>query len=136
VIAVTERSDASDWPDPEILIRACVLDLASVGTEVPADPDGTYSWLPFVRVQCIGGRETDPATDTFRMSVDAFAASKADAAQLAGAIRQRLLNGPIVTDNGILDYATTSTRPMQVPYGDVTRVIRYTAAYSGQMRRR
>lgn len=131
----TERPDLPDWPDPEILARACLLDLATAGTEVPADPAGTYSWLPYLRVECIGGKELDPATDVFRLSVDSFAATKADAARLAGLVRQRLLNCPIVTDAGILDHVTTSTRPAQVPYGDVTRVIRYTAAYSGQMRR-
>lgn len=133
--AVTERADLADWPDPELLVESCLADLATVGTAVPPDPEGTYSWLPFLRVQCYGGNDIDPATDLVRVSVDAFAATKGAAAQLAGRVRQRLLNCPIVTDIGVLDRVTTSTRPNKVAYGDETRVIRYVAEYAGQMRR-
>lgn len=135
LIKTMESTDLPDWPDPEILIRAVLLDVASVGTEVPADPSGTYSWLPFLRVQCFGGGEIDPATDLFRFDLDAFAATKAAASQLAGRARQRLLNWPVVTDKGVLDRVTTSTRPYQMAYGDESYVIRYTAQYAGRMRR-
>lgn len=135
-MTTTERAtDLADWPDPEILVIAALADLAPAATEVPADPDGTYTWLPFLRVNCIGGGDVDIATDLFRFDVDAFAATKGAAAQLAGAARQRLLNFPISTTHGVLDRVTTSTRPNQVPYGDETRVIRYTAAYAGRTRR-
>jgi hypothetical protein len=137
VTATTERADLADWPDPELLVIAALSGVGALArTEVPADPYGTYSWLPLVRVQCFGGGDVDPATDLFRFTVDCFAATKTAARDIAGDVRQRLLNCPIVTDKGVLDRVTTSTRPNEVPYGDVTRVRRYTAAYSGQMRRR
>lgn len=136
-MTTTERAaDLADWADPELLVIAALdgLDVL-VTTEVPADPDGAYSWLPLVRVQCFGGGELDRATDLFRVDVDCFAASKAAALQLASAVRQRLLNCPIATDRGVLDRVTTSTRPNEVPYGDPTRVRRYTAQYAGRTRR-
>lgn len=129
-------ADLTDWADPELLIIAALTGLApQIATIVPADPDGTYDWLPLLRVQCFGGSDIDRATDLFRFDVDAFAATKGEAAQLAGAARQRLLNCPISTTRGVLDRVTTTTRPNEVPYGDVTRVRRFTASYAGRTRR-
>lgn len=132
-------SDLADWPDPEVLIKAVFADLPvdglTVDVAVPPDPDGTYFWLPFLRVQCFGGNELDMATDLFRFDVDAFGVTRRDASQLAGLARQRLLNCPIVTSAGQLDRVTTSSRPFEVPYGDVTRVRRYTAQYAARTRR-
>lgn len=128
-------TDLADWPDVEIVVRAVLLDLATVGTEVPADPEGTLSWLPFLRVTCYGGVD-DTHTDTSRFDVDAFAATKGAAAQLAGAVRQRLLNGPhAVAGEGILDNVQTDAKPHRVPYTTTPPPYEYTAAYSGQMRR-
>lgn len=131
--------DLADWPDPEVLVKAVLADLPVAGltvdVDVPPDPAGTYSWLPFLRVQCHGGSNLDRVTELFRFDVDAFGSSRRGASQLAGAARQRLLNCPIVTTVGLLDRVTTSARPFEVPYGDVTRVRRYTASYAGRARR-
>lgn len=126
------------FPDAELLARAILLGLSTpglkVGTVVPADPQGTYAWLPFIRVECFGGSD-DGITDTSRVSVDAFAATKGAAAQLAEDARQLLTSGPFVTAAGVADRYSTDLKPNRVPYGDETRVIRYTASYSGQARR-
>lgn len=128
-------TDLAEWPDIEIVVRSVLLDLATVGTEVPADPDGSLSWLPFLRVTCYGGSD-DTHTDTSRIDVDAFAATKGAAAALAGAARQRLLNGPhVMPDRGVLDSVKTDVKPHQVPYSATPPPYEYTAAYSGQMRR-
>lgn len=127
--------DLADWPDVEIVVRSVLLDLASVGTEVPADPSGTLSWLPFLRITCYGG-DDDTHTDTSLFDVDAFASTKGAAAQLAGQARQRLLNGPhSVAGKGVLDLVGTDTKPHQVPYSANPPPFEYTAAYRGQMRR-
>lgn len=129
---------ADRYPDAELLARSVLLGLDTtglrVGTEVPADPNGTYTWLPFLRVQCFGGAD-DGVTDTSRISVDAFAATKAAAAELAEDARQLITSGAFVTSVGAADLYVTTLKPNQVPYGDEKRVIRYTASYSGQARR-
>lgn len=129
---------ADRYPNAENLARAILsgLDTAGlrVGTEVPADPNGTYTWLPFLRVQCFGGSD-DGVTDTSRIAVDAFAATKLAAAELAEDARQLITSGAFVTDAGAADRYTTTLKPNQVPYGNEKHVIRYTASYSGQARR-
>lgn len=126
------------FPDVEALTIAVLLGLdvegLGVATRVPADPEGTYSWLPFLRVKSIGGSD-NRITDRSAVDVDAFAATEVDALSLAEAARQRLISGPWRTDEGVLDRATTTVKPNQVPYGDEQFVVRYTAAYSISTRR-
>jgi hypothetical protein len=127
------------FPDAEALTRAVLQTLTveglQVGNVLPPDLQGTYGWLPFLRVTCIGGADNH-ITDTSRVDVDAFASDKDGAGTLAEQARQVLTAGPCSTDEGVLDHSTTVVKPNQVPYGDETRVVRYTAAYSITARRR
>lgn len=129
-------SDLAAFPDVEVVMVAVLGDIARVGTRLPADPDGTLSWLPFLRVSCYGGSD-NLFSDLSRVDVDAFAATKAEAATLAERVRQRLLNGgkPHVNAGWVLDSARTDTKPHEVPYVDNPPPYRYTAAYSTTARR-
>jgi hypothetical protein len=131
--------ELAEWPDAELLAREVILTEPalglSVGTQVPADPGGSYDWLPFCRVQCIGGQD-DLLTDLSRLSVDVFAPTKATAAVMAELVRQRLLAASgALTDHGAVDRVSTLTKPSQVPYGDQARVVRYAASYAITTRR-
>lgn len=105
-----------------------------MGTEVPADPTGTLTWLPFVRVACIGGND-DRITDLSRVDVIAFADTKAAAAQLAEVVRQRLTSRPVHTAAGVLDRAVTDSKPQQIPYSNDPPPFAYTASYAVTARR-
>lgn len=128
-------TDLDDWPDTYVALSEALSDLAAIGPETPADPDGTYGWLPFIRVQRVGGSD-DRITDSPVVAIGAFDATRQLAAPLAGRIRQRLLNTPLmVPGKALIDSATTATGPMEVPYGDVKRVRLFTATYQVQLRR-
>lgn len=127
-------ADLEGWPDPEVALIAVLGDLAPVSVAVPADPQGTYSWLPFITANRIGGSD-DRVTDDAQMAVDVFAASKGAASKLAEQVRQRLLAAPHVTAEAVIDQVTTGTAPNETPYGDTTKVRRYSATYFCRMRR-
>lgn len=133
-------TDLAVFPDAELVTRAVLLaepglvEGLTVGTEVPADPAGSMSWLPFVRVTCIGGAD-DRITDTSRVTVTAFAVTKVAAAQLAELVRQRLTTRPVRTDAGVLDRAVTDSKPQQIPYSDNPPPFAYTASYAVTARR-
>lgn len=126
------------FPDVELVVIAALSTLEVTGlqvaTKVPVDPNGTYSWLPFLRVSSRGGAD-DKHTDTSKVDVDAFAATKSAASELAEQARALLIYGPITTAAGVMDGAVTDTSPNQVPYGNEEQVIRYTAAYTVATRR-
>lgn len=129
-------TDETGFPDVEKVLRVVLGDLADVATNVPPDPDGTLAWLPLLRVRCNGGGD-NRTTDVSRVDVDAFAASKAAASDLAEAARQRLLNRgrAHVGDVWVLDGIRTDSKPHEVPYVDNPPPYRYTAAYSVSARR-
>lgn len=133
-------SDLASFPDVELLTRSVLaadpplVDGLTIGTEVPADPEGTLSWLPFLRVGCHGGSD-DRITDTSHVDVDAFAATKGEAAQLAELVRQRLITRPVKTDVGVLDRASTNPKPQQVHYTDNPPPYMYSAGYTVTARR-
>jgi hypothetical protein len=126
------------FPDIEQLVISLLSELdvedLEVSTDTPPDPQGTYSWLPFIRIDCFGGGD-DRVTDTSRVTVDAFAATKEASQQLAEQARQLLIAFPHQTEHGVLDHTVTNTKPNQVPYGDETKIVRYTAAYTVTARR-
>lgn len=119
------------WPDVEAALVSLLADLAAVGTVAPAD---LATKVPFARVECFGGSD-NRITDTSRVDVDVFAATRAEAASLAETIRQRLLDTPhVVAGIGTLDWVDTLTRPNSAPWND-PQVRRVTAAYTITCRR-
>jgi hypothetical protein len=127
--------DQADWPDTYVAVSGAIDDLGTVGAQTPADPDGNYDWLPFIRVTYAGGPD-DGITTTPTVFVDVFADGRGAASTLAGKIRQRMLNGPHDIDgSALIDHAGTVAGPSEVPYGDTTKVRRYAATYQIQMRR-
>lgn len=128
-------ADLAPWPDAEIVGRKAILDLAPAGTDIPSDPQGTYSWLPFNQIKRSGGMD-DRITDTATLTVSSFAATKGDAAKLAEAVRQRLASTPLIINGvGIIDSTETMNAPVETSYGDTSKVIRYAATYRCKMRR-
>lgn len=91
------------------------------------------SRLPFIRITRVGGGD-DRITDNARVSVDAFAGTRADSYTLAEAIRQKMLLWPIVLSNCVIDRIITTTGPMEVSWGDVN-VRRRVATYTVSTRR-
>lgn len=91
------------------------------------------SRLPFIRITRTGGGD-DRITDNARVSIDAFAGTRADSYTLAEAVRQKMLVWPIVLSNCVIDRIITTTGPMEVPWGDVN-VRRRVATYTVSTRR-
>lgn len=130
-------SDLTEYPDIEAVTIAALADLCdNVATETPPDPDGTLMWLPFVKVQCLGGAD-DTVTDDSLLAVDVYASTKGAAAQLAGKVRQRLTGtpAPAVAGKGVIDIARTVSKPHYVPYVSNPPPYRYAATYRPAMRR-
>lgn len=124
-------TDLADFPDVEKCLVQLLADIAPTGTETPPN---LQSVLPFLRVTCIGGSDNF-VTDTSRFDVHAFAATKADASQLAGRVRQRLLGKPHVGQGWVLDRVTTLVKPHEQSYVDDPPPWRYVASYSASARR-
>lgn len=96
-----------------------------VGVATPPDTAGTYSWLPFIRVQRVGGPRSQ-GIDRPRLIFDYFGPDYATAAAL-GAQVSALFDGPIFqlrTPEGFVTNAQTDSAPSWVPYDDV-RVVRF-----------
>jgi len=125
-------TDLAVFIDIETAVMDLLADLATggIGTVTPSNLNTS---MPFVRVTRIGGGDTR-ITDTARVDVDAFGATRTVAYNLAEACRQRLISGPHVTAPGVLDSVTTDAGPHEVPWGDPT-IRRFTASYSVSSRR-
>jgi hypothetical protein len=96
-----------------------------VGVATPADPSGTYSWLPFIRVQRVGG-SGNLGVDQPRIVLDFFAADYASAYQLAASARLAMEQPlrALSTPEGAVIQSQTDSAPSWVPYDDV-RVERF-----------
>lgn len=130
-------ADLADWPDVLIVVRAALLDLCpNIAPETPADPAGSLSWLPFLRIECIGGSD-DGLTDTSRLTIDAFASTRSAAQALAGSVRQRFVSPGIlrVSGKGVIDLAATSAKPRPIAWTASPPPFRYSASYRVDMRR-
>ena len=91
-----------------------------VSVETPADPSGSGSWLPFIRVQRVGGPRAQ-GIDKARIVLEFFAADYGSSADL-GATVSALFDGPILqlkTADGVVIGAQTDSAPSWVPYDDV-----------------
>lgn len=127
--------DRPDWPDVLILGRALLLDLCpNIASETPPDPQGTFSWLPFIRLTVIGG-DDDTVTDVTTLQADCFAATRTAASQLAGKVRQRITASPPpqVTGVGALDFGATLVKPRNIP--QTPGVFLFAATYMIHQRR-
>lgn len=128
-------TDLPDWPDVLILGRAVLLDLCpNIAPQTPPDPNGTLSWLPFIRLTVIGGND-DTVTDVTNLQVDCFAATQGAASQLAGKVRQRITASPPpqVPGVGALDFGATLSKPQNIP--QAPGVFMYAATYLVHQRR-
>lgn len=127
-------TDLPDWPDVLVLARAILLDLCpNIAPQTPPDPQGTLSWLPFIRLTAIGGND-DTVTDVTNLQADCFAATQGAASQLAGKVRQRILSAPIVVPGvGAIDFGATLSKPQNIP--QAPGVFMYAATYLVHQRR-
>lgn len=108
--------DLADWPDALIVARAVLLDLCpNIATATPPDPQGTGSWMPFIRLGVIGGSD-DRVTDVTQLQADCFATAFGGASQLAGRVRQRIIAAPITASGvGVIDFGATVSKPQNIP---------------------
>ena len=97
--------------------------LSDLGTTDTVVVPNLLSSLPFIRIQRFGG-PSDVVFDNPRVTVDAFAATRADAYTLAENIRRRLSTPQrLGTAAGLLDRAIVETGPSDIPWGpNVTRI--------------
>lgn len=104
------------WQDAELLVAEALDDLVDheVVTDVPAD---LQEQLPLIRVRRIGGGD-DRRTDTARVAVEAYAASRTQAAAIAEQARAKLGRRRIRTTSGLIDRADTEVGPTRLPYDD------------------
>lgn len=101
-----------------------------VGVATPADPNGTHSWLPFIRVQRVGGPGR-LGIDRPRVVLDFFATDYGAVADLAASARWAM-EVPILglsTPDGAVIAAQTDSAPSWVPYDDVN-VTRFSSHHS------
>lgn len=124
-------ADLAVFPDIEQALITLLAGFGTTGTVVPAD---LTSHMPYVKVARFGGGD-DRFTDTARVDVDCFAATRAVAFSTAEGIRQRLLGYPhSVIDVGTIDHVETLTGPVEVPWAD-PNVRRFTSSYAIATRR-
>lgn len=128
--------DLPDWPDALIVARAVLLDLCpNIGPATPPDPQGTGSWMPFIRLGVIGGND-DTVTDVTTLQVDCFASSRGAASQLAGRVRQRITATPPpqAPGVGVIDFGATVSKPQNIPQA-AAGTFMFAATYFIHMRR-
>lgn len=124
-------TDLAPYSDVERLLVTALTEFGQTGTVLPTD---LPSKVPFVRPRRIGGAD-DRVTDVARVVIDVFAASRAQAWEVARLLQQRMISGPrLVPGVGIIDRATTNTGPQDAPYED-ERVRLVTAIYDVSSRR-
>ncbi|MEV2277869.1 DUF3168 domain-containing protein [Nocardiopsis sp. NPDC049922] len=124
-------ADLQPFPDIEDVLCEALADLGETGSETPAD---LQDHLPFIRPTRIGGSD-DRRTDTSRVDIDCFGATRAQAWQVARAVQQRLISGPVhVPGVGLIDRARTELGPRRAPHPDET-VRRVLATYRVSTRR-
>lgn len=124
-------AELAPWPDVEAALEDILEDLAPTGTTTPAKLQET---LPFIRIERFGG-DDDRITDANLITIDTFAAVRADSKALAETIRARLLSGPLTTGSTTLDTTTTATAPSEVPWSDDQSIRRFSATYRITARR-
>jgi hypothetical protein len=124
-------ADLPPFPDVEDLLSEAFTDLGETGSETP---DDLQDHLPFIRITRIGGSD-DRRTDTSRVDVDCFGATRAQAWQIARAVQQRLISGPThVPGTGLIDRARTELGPRRAAHPD-QNVRRVLATYRVSARR-
>lgn len=124
-----------DYPDIEAalvqLLPNAVDDLTADGV-TPADFTGK---LPFARVVCHGGSD-DGITDTSRVTIDYFAATRALAQSGSEAVRQYLTQlGGLQIGSVVIDQITTDSKPQNIPWNDSNSPQRFVASYKPTARR-
>jgi hypothetical protein len=128
---VSAVAEVPPWPDAEAILVALLADMGTVTTQTQP---GTQ--LPVIRVNRVGGADTDRITDVARVSVIMYAATIAQAKQLAGRAQQRILATPAATADGVIDRARTETAPSELPTPDPAQVRAMSAIYRVSLRRR
>ncbi|GAA1457014.1 hypothetical protein NE857_09160 [Nocardiopsis exhalans] len=122
------------WPDAEETV-AWVLARLTPGRDVVSVMNGLPADLPLIRVTRIGGSD-DLVTDTARVEVVVYAATRAEAHALAERARSLLLPGRHQTPHGGIDHVFTEVGPHERPTAEPRRVRRWGAVYRVSARRR
>lgn len=129
--------DAGLWADVELLVMTGLRPLLPGVRVVDELPDRLETRVPLVSVLIVGGAD-DRVTDTAAVDVAAFAATRAQAWELAEQTR-RAMHALAATHNpgqkAVIDDVTTAERPAIVPYGNPA-VRRAVATYTVSARAR
>ena len=111
------------YPDVELvlveLLGRFVSGPPNIGTSTP---NSLAEVLPFVRVNRYGGPDNG-VTDRAAVDVDAYAARRADAINLARQIHAFLTSGPHKVGSNLIDLVTTQVGVVERPRaaGDIRR---------------
>lgn len=131
------NSVLTPFPDIErvlVVLLGAIEGVAGAGAVTPSNL-GADDSMPFIRVQRTGGGD-DLITDSAKVSIDAFGATRDDAYSLAEQIRQILLKNPIVANGYVIDHVATGVGPTDIPWGaDASNVRRFNASYTLSVRR-
>jgi hypothetical protein len=128
------------WPDIETVLQDLLAPFVGGADHVGSEtPDDLQDWLPFVRVNRIGGGDDGIHTDTAAVDVDVFGTRRTPTWALAEEIREFLLATPLVlaTEAGdvVVDRVTTDVAPFQPPGNPDENVRRFTSSYTASFRR-
>lgn len=113
------------FPDIEqVICQALEDEFDGLSADTTTPPDFTGK-LPFARVVCHGGGD-DGITDTSRLTIDYFHATRADAQPGVEAVRQFLTQRGGFTVNGtVIDIGRTDTKPQDIPWNDANNPRRF-----------
>lgn len=120
------------FPDVEHAVCQILPDAVSGLTADTVTP-ASFTILPFARVVCHGGSD-DRITDTSRVTIDYFAATRALAVAGAESVRQYLTKEGGHPSVGI-DAVTTDSKPQDIPWNDANTPRRFVASYRITARR-
>lgn len=124
------------WPSIEKILVAYLPTITGgvhATVELPHDfqnPDGPTHMLPVIALDRISGAELDPRLDRPIVDIDVYAATRAQAQDIAEMIRtdfRHNLRGKVIED-AVFTRARTVVAPRELPHAN-PRIRRYSANY-------
>lgn len=125
-------TDLAPFPDLESAVIELLAGLGTLDTETPAD---LASNVPFIRVNRLSGND-DFFNDLGHIDVDVFGVKgdRTALSDLARLVQQRLIRGPHVLSECVIDRVATDVSPKEVPWANEAFRL-FTATYSITARR-
>lgn len=122
------------FPDVQVALVADLEAIVGAGHTGIRTPKNLEEVLPFARIMRFGGA-SDQLNDHARVEIDVFAATYAEAEELAERIRERMVGPPPAVR--VFDRVDCMTAPRELPWGEEDGdVRRFGAEYAITARRR